>query len=57
MRLDEFDYQLPREQIAQRPLERREASRLLYLERFSGIFEDRLFTDFDRLRKFPRKIR
>jgi len=49
MRLDEFDYQLPREQIAQRPLERREASRLLHLDRFSGIFEDRLFRDFPSL--------
>src|SRR6266404_429751 len=46
MRLDELDYHLPREQIAQRPLDRREASRLLFLNRASGVFEDRSFTDF-----------
>src|SRR5258705_5166422 len=46
MRLDELDYRLPREQIAQRPLDRREASRLLSLNRPSGVFEDRSFTDF-----------
>lgn len=46
MRLDELEYNLPREQIAQRPLERREASRLLFLDRSSGAFEDRLFTEF-----------
>jgi S-adenosylmethionine:tRNA ribosyltransferase-isomerase len=45
MRLAELDYQLPRQQIAQRPLERREASRLLCLRRFSGLFEDRLFAE------------
>ncbi len=49
MRLDELDYYLPREQIAQRPLERREASRLLFLDRFSGAFEDRWFTEFPSL--------
>ena len=46
MRLDELDYHLPREQIAQRPLARRDASRLLFLDRSSGVFEDRLFTEF-----------
>jgi S-adenosylmethionine:tRNA ribosyltransferase-isomerase len=49
MRLDELDYHLPREQIAQRPLDRREASRLLVLNRASGVLEDRLFTEFPRL--------
>jgi len=49
MRLDELDYHLPREQIAQRPLEHREASRLLFLDRSSGVIEDRLFTDFPTL--------
>ena len=44
MRLDELDYHLPREQIAQRPLDRREASRLLQLDRHSGAIEDRQFT-------------
>jgi S-adenosylmethionine:tRNA ribosyltransferase-isomerase len=49
MRLDELEYRLPREQIAQRPLERREASRLLLLDRSSGAFEDRHFTEFPTL--------
>src|SRR5437870_12887405 len=49
MRLDELDYHLPRGQIAQRPLDRREASRLLQLDRSSGSFEDRLFTEFPHL--------
>ncbi len=46
MRLDELDYHLPENQIAQRPLDRREASRLLLFNRSSGAFEDRLFSDF-----------
>ena len=45
MRLDELDYHLPHQQIAQRPLERREASRLLSLGRSSGAFQDRLFAE------------
>ncbi len=49
MRLDELDYSLPREQIAQHPLARREASRLLCLDRSSGVFEDRFFLDFPNL--------
>jgi len=49
MRLEELDYHLPREQIAQRPLERREASRLLCLSRSSGVFEDRFFAEFPSL--------
>ena len=51
MRLDELDYHLPKEQIAQRPLDRREASRLLLLDRTTGRFEDHLFLEvFDLLR-------
>jgi S-adenosylmethionine:tRNA ribosyltransferase-isomerase len=45
MRLDELDYHLPEGLIAQRPLDRREASRLLLLNRSSGAFEDRLFAE------------
>jgi S-adenosylmethionine:tRNA ribosyltransferase-isomerase len=45
MRLDEFDYALPQDRIAQRPLEHREASRLLELERPTGAFTDRRFVE------------
>jgi S-adenosylmethionine:tRNA ribosyltransferase-isomerase len=46
MRLDELEYHLPPNRIAQRPLDRREASRLLLLDRSSGAFADRLFVEF-----------
>ena len=49
MRIDELDYNLPQELIAQRPLERRDASRLLVLDRRSGLVEDRVFADFPNL--------
>jgi len=49
MRLDELDYHLPPEQIAQKPLERREASRLLLVERSTGVFADRHFVDLPNL--------
>src|SRR4030088_2916148 len=45
MRLDELDYHLPKDQIAQRPLERREGSRLLLLDRATGQFADHLFVE------------
>jgi len=46
MRLDELDYHLPSGLIAQRPLGRRDASRLLLMNRSSGAWEDRRFTEF-----------
>jgi S-adenosylmethionine:tRNA ribosyltransferase-isomerase len=49
MRADELDYHLPPSQIAQRPLTRREDSKLLHLHRESGAFADRLFVDFPAL--------
>src|SRR6202142_2569847 len=49
MRVDAFDYQLPRELIAQRPLERRDASRLLLLDRSEGQLEDRKFSQLPEL--------
>jgi S-adenosylmethionine:tRNA ribosyltransferase-isomerase len=45
----EFNYFLPTELIAQDSLPDRAASRLLRLERGSGVFEDRRFHDFPEL--------
>jgi S-adenosylmethionine:tRNA ribosyltransferase-isomerase len=45
MRLDELDYALPPELIAQRPLPQRDSSRLLAVGRQSGTFEDRSFAE------------
>jgi S-adenosylmethionine:tRNA ribosyltransferase-isomerase len=41
----DFHFELPRDLIAQQPLARRSASRLLHLPRVSGPLEDRMFTD------------
>src|SRR5207244_5262334 len=41
-----FHYPLPHELIAQEPLPDRSASRLLHLERASGVLHDRCFRDF-----------
>ena len=49
MELGEFDFDLPPELIAQRPPERRDASRMLVLDRKSGAMEDRNFRDFPEL--------
>ncbi len=49
MRLEDFDYSLPPAQIAQRPLDRRDASRLLELDRSQGTYSDRLFSDLPEL--------
>src|SRR5216684_8550696 len=49
MLLDELDYHLPPSQIAQRPLARREASRLLLLDRSMGAREDRFFAELPEL--------
>jgi S-adenosylmethionine:tRNA ribosyltransferase-isomerase len=45
MRLDELDYALPASQIAQRPLQVRDSSRLLKMERATGNLSDRMFAD------------
>jgi len=46
MRLDELDYDLPTELIAQRPLAKRDSSRLLTLSRDTGDVEDHAFVEF-----------
>ena len=45
MKLSEFDYQLPKELIAQRPARERAASRLLHLDGKSGAIRDLAFAD------------
>ncbi|MGA2191794.1 MAG: tRNA preQ1(34) S-adenosylmethionine ribosyltransferase-isomerase QueA [Nitrospirota bacterium] len=45
MLLSEFDYNLPQELIAQRPLPERDASRLLTLDRKTGLVSHRTFRD------------
>ncbi|MFQ5420530.1 MAG: tRNA preQ1(34) S-adenosylmethionine ribosyltransferase-isomerase QueA [Anaerolineae bacterium] len=45
MKTAEFDYDLPQELIAQRPLAQRDASRLLVLDRASGELAHRHFAD------------
>ena len=46
MNLSELNFDLPSERIAQRPLEERDASRLLLLDRASGEWQDRHFREF-----------
>jgi S-adenosylmethionine:tRNA ribosyltransferase-isomerase len=46
MDVSEFDYHLPPAQIAQHPLDKRDASRLLLLDRATGAWEDRAFSEF-----------
>jgi S-adenosylmethionine:tRNA ribosyltransferase-isomerase len=45
MNVSEFDYDLPPESIAQRPLAERDASRLLLLDRATGAWLDRHFRE------------
>src|SRR5499427_3534042 len=44
MRMEDFDYGLPRERIASHPCEPRDAARLLFIPA-SGSFQDRQITD------------
>lgn len=45
MKLSEFDYELPEELIAQTPLEKRDTSRLMVLNRKDNSIEDKHFYD------------
>jgi S-adenosylmethionine:tRNA ribosyltransferase-isomerase len=49
MRLDDFDYELPQELIAQSPPAQRGADRLLHLDGRTGILADRTFHDLPQL--------
>jgi len=51
MRLAEFSYELPQESIAQRPLEQRDASRMLIVDRANNAWEDSAF------RSLPERLR
>lgn len=51
MQIADFNFDLPAEQIAQRPLERRDASRMLILNRGTQSWEDSAF------RAFPERLR
>ena len=45
MRLEDLDYELPPELIAQHPAARREDSRLLIVDRAAGTLTDQRFSD------------
>jgi S-adenosylmethionine:tRNA ribosyltransferase-isomerase len=49
MRLEDLDYHLPASQIAQQPLDRRDASRLLEINRSASRLKEHLFRDLAEL--------
>ncbi|HUJ32664.1 MAG TPA: tRNA preQ1(34) S-adenosylmethionine ribosyltransferase-isomerase QueA [Candidatus Acidoferrum sp.] len=49
MNLSDFDYDLPPDRIAQRPLAERDASRMLLLDRQAGSWQDRQFRELPQL--------
>jgi S-adenosylmethionine:tRNA ribosyltransferase-isomerase len=49
MNLDDFDFKLPAESIAQWPLAERDASRMLLLDRATGVWQDRQFRELPAL--------
>ncbi len=68
MLLQDFDYPLPAEVIAQRPLPERDASRMMVLDRAAGRYDDRKFRElpeilrpgdllvFNNTRVFPARL-
>jgi S-adenosylmethionine:tRNA ribosyltransferase-isomerase len=66
--VSEFDFALPPELIAQRPVADRAASRMMHLKRISGDFQDKMFRDlalllrpddllvFNNTRVFPARL-
>ena len=46
LRTDDFDFPLPEELIASRPLPRREDSRMMVVDRARGTVEHRMFREF-----------
>ena len=45
MKTEDFDYDLPKELIAQTPLIDRNASRMMVLDKKTGDYDDKCFTD------------
>ena len=45
MKLSDFDYELPKELIAQTPMEKRDEARLLVLHRSDKTIEHKVFKD------------
>ena len=45
MKLEEFDYNLPEELIAQVPIQKRDESRLMVVDREKRTIEDKVFRD------------
>ena len=45
MKTDDFDYELPEELIAQTPIEKRDTSRMMVLNKDTGDIEHRVFSD------------
>lgn len=49
MQTSDFDFELPPELIAQKPLARRDESRLMVVDRASGIISHRIFRDLEKI--------
>ena len=53
MKTSDFNYQLPEELIAQTPLERRDGSRLMTLDRNTGAWEHHHFYELPDFEQLP----